>query len=138
MAAFNKFDSFLEACFEKKHDFASDSFKVMLTNVAPVRTNSVKANLTDIAAGNGYTAGGNAIVISNSSQTSGTYNAALNADVDFVASGGTIGPFRYVACYNDTATNKELVSFYDRGAALTLQDGETFRLDVGASLFTAV
>ena len=138
MAQFEKFNPFLEAVFEKKHDFSSDTFKVMLTNTAPVAANGVRADLTEIAAGNGYVAGGNNIVISNSSQTNGTYTAALSTDADFVASGGNIGPFRYVACYNDTATNDELVSFYDRGASLTLQDGETFRLDVGASLFTAV
>ena len=138
MAAFQKFNPFLEACFEKKHDFSSDTFKVMLTNVAPVAANGVRADLTEIAAGNGYVAGGNAINISDSSQTNGTYTAALDTDVDFIALGGVIGPFRYVACYNESAINDELVSFYDRGASLTLQDGETFRLDVGASLFTAV
>ena len=138
MAAFNKFDSFLEACFEKKHNFSSDTFKVVLSNTAPVRTNTQLSNITQISAGNGYTTGGSTLTISASSQTNGTYTAALSTDVVFAASGGTIGPFRYVTVYNDTASNDELVSYYDRGSALTLADGETFTIDVGASLFTAV
>lgn len=138
MATYNKFNSFLEAVFEKKHNFASDTFKLLLTNTAPTAANSTKSDLTEITAGNGYTAGGATLTISASSQSNGTYTAALNADVDFAASGGTIGPFRYVVCYNDTASNDELVCWWDRGAAVTLQDGETFRVDTGTSLFMAV
>src|SRR6266498_1372197 len=101
MAAFQKFNSFVEAMPEKKHNLGSDILKIMLTNVAPVAANSVKADLTDITAGNGYTAGGTAATISSSAQTSGTYKLVLN-DVTFTASGGSIGPFRYVVLYNDT------------------------------------
>ena len=63
MASFNKFNSFIEAVFEKKHDFSSDTFKLMLTNVAPVATNTQKSDLTEISAGSGYTAGGEAVTI---------------------------------------------------------------------------
>lgn len=128
MAAFNKFQSFVEALAEKVHNLGADSLKVMLTNTAPVATNSVKANLTDISAGNGYTAGGTAATISSSAQTSGTYKLVL-ADVVFTASGGSIGPFRYAVLYNDTATNKELIGWWDYGSAITLASGETFTVD---------
>ena len=57
MATFNKFNAFVEAVAEGKHDLGADTLKMMLTNVAPVATNSVKTDLTEIAAGNGYTAG---------------------------------------------------------------------------------
>lgn len=100
----------------------------MLTNTAPVAGNSVKADLTDISAGNGYTAGGSQAAITSSAQTSGTYKLVL-VDVVFTASGGTIGPFRYAALYNDTATNDELIGFYDYGSSITLLDGETFTVD---------
>lgn len=128
MAAFNKFQSFVEALAEKVHNLGADSLKVMLTNTAPVATNSVKANLTDISAGNGYTAGGTAATISSSAQTSGTYKLVL-ADVVFTASGGSIGPFRYAVLYNDTATNDELIGWWDYGSAITLASGETFTVD---------
>ena len=44
MAAYNKFNSFVEAVHEKKHDLSIDVFKIMLTNVAPVATNSIKTD----------------------------------------------------------------------------------------------
>lgn len=128
MAAFNKFQSFVEALAEKVHNLGADSLKVMLTNTAPVATNSVKANLTEISAGNGYTAGGTAATISSSAQTSGTYKLVL-ADVVFTAAGGSIGPFRYAVLYNDTATNDELIGWWDYGSAITLASGETFTVD---------
>lgn len=132
MAAFNKFQSFVEALAEKVHNLGADSLKVMLTNTAPVAANSVKANLTDISAGNGYTAGGTAATISSSAQTSGTYKLVL-ADVVFTASGGSIGPFRYAVLYNDTATNDELIGWWDYGSAITLASGETFTVDFDAT-----
>lgn len=128
MATFNKFQSFVEALAEKVHNLGADTLKVMLTNSAPVNTNTVKANLTDISAGNGYTAGGTAAAISSSSQTSGTYKLVL-ADVVFTASGGSIGPFRYAVLYNDTATNDELIGWWDYGSSITLTSGETFTVD---------
>jgi len=128
MTTFNKFNSFVEAVAEKVHNLQYDTLKVMLTNSAPVATNTQKSNLTDISPGNGYTAGGTQAVVSSSAQTSGTYKLVL-ADVVFTASGGSIGPFRYAVIYNDTATNKELIGFYDYGSSITLNDGETFTVD---------
>jgi hypothetical protein len=132
MATFNKFDSFVENVAEKVHNLGADTLKVMLTNVAPVATNTVKANLTEIAAGNGYVAGGTAASITSSAQTSGTYKLVLG-DVTFTASGGSIAAFRYVVLYNDTATNNELIAWWDRGSALTLNDGEAFTVDFSAA-----
>jgi hypothetical protein len=132
MAAFNKFNSFVEAVAEKKHDLGADALKVLLTNTAPVAANAVKADLTEIAAGNGYAAGGTQATQASSAQTSGTYKLVLN-DVVFTASGGPIGPFRYAVLYNDTATNDELIAWWDRGSSLTLEDGDTFTVDFNAT-----
>lgn len=128
MATFNKFNAFTENVAEKVFNLGTDTLKVMLTNAAPVATNSVKANLTEISAGNGYTAGGTAATISSSSQTGGVYKLVL-ADVVFTASGGSIGPFRYVVLYDDTATNDELIGWWDYGSAVTLASGESFTVD---------
>lgn len=132
MATFTKFNSFVEAVAEKSHNLGADVLKVMLTLTAPVATNSVKADLTEITAGNGYTAGGTAATISSSSQTSGTYKLVL-ADVTFTASGGSFNNFRYAVLYNDTATNKELIGFWDYGATVTLTDGNSFIVDFDAT-----
>lgn len=134
MATFNKFQAFVENLAEKVHNLGADTLKVALTNTAPVNTNTVLANLTEIAAGNGYSAGGTAATISSSAQTSGTYKLVL-ADVVFTASGGSIGPFRYAVLYNDTPTSPAdpLIGWWDYGASVTLADGETFTVDFDAS-----
>jgi len=123
-----KFYSFVEARAEKKHNLGSDTLKVMLTLVAPVVTNTVKADLTEIAAGNGYTAGGTATTITSSLQTNGLYKLVVT-DVVFTASGGSMAAFRYAVLYNDTATNDELIGSYDAGASITLGVGESFTVD---------
>lgn len=128
MATYQKFNAFVENVAEKVHNLASDTLKVMLTNTAPVAGNSVKTDLTEISAGNGYTAGGTQANQSSSSQTSGTYKLVLD-DVVFTASGGTIGPFQYAVLYNDTATNDPLIGFWDYGSAVTLNAGETFTVN---------
>lgn len=131
MATYNKFQSFVEAVAEKVHNLGSDTLKVALTNSAPVDTNTVLADITQIANGNGYTTGGTQATISASAQTAGTYKLTL-ADVVFTAS-GSLGPFRYAVLYNDTATNDELIAWIDYGSSITLNTGETFTVDFNAS-----
>jgi hypothetical protein len=58
MASFNKFQPFVENLAEKVHNLGSDALKWLLTNTAPAAANAVKADLTEIAAANGYSAGG--------------------------------------------------------------------------------
>jgi len=129
MADFNKFNSFIEAVFEKKHDFSGDTFKLMLTNVAPVATNTQKSDLTEISAGSGYTAGGESLTVTSSSQTSGTYSLVITSDVIWT-NGGTIGPFRYAPLYN--ATNYLLAGWWDYGSSITLSVvGDRFIADIG-------
>src|SRR5688572_2912767 len=110
MAAFNKFNSFVEALAEKSHNLGSDTLKVALSNTLPSAANTVLANITQISGTNGYTTGGTATTISTSAQTSGTYKLVIT-DVVFTASGGSIGPFQYAVLYNDTATNDELIGW---------------------------
>lgn len=134
MATYNKFNSFVEYLAEGVMNLGSDTLKVMLTNTAPAAANTVKADLTEISAGNGYTAGGTAATISSSAQASGTYKLVL-ADVVFTASGGTIGPFRYTTLYDDTPTSPAdpLIGYHDYGSAITLQATETFTWDADAT-----
>lgn len=129
MAAFNKFNAFVEALAEKKHDLGADTLKVLLTNTAPVATNAVKADLTEISSGNGYTAGGNTASVTSSAQTSGTYKLVLGDPATWTASGGSIGPFRYAVLYNDTAASDELIGWWDYGSSITLASGESFAVD---------
>lgn len=131
---FSIFNSFKEAISEKVHNLSSDTLKYMLTNTAPVLTNTVKANITEISAGSGYTAGGATVTVSSSSQSGGTYSLVVNS-ASFTASGGSIGPFRYIVLYNDTATNDELIGYLDYGTSYTLPDTQVFTIAAG-TVFT--
>lgn len=127
MATFNKFQDFSEQLVNGAQNFTSDTYKVALSNSAPLATNTALANITQISAGNGYTSGGTATTIS-VSEASGTTTVS-GTQVVFTASGGSIGPFRYVVLYNDTTAtpvNKPLVGWWDYGSSITLADTETF------------
>jgi len=132
MATFNKFNSFVEALAEKKHNLGSDTLKVMLTDTAPSASNTQKSDLTELTPGNGYVAGGLTVTITSSAQTSGTYKL-VGSDVTFTAAGGSLGPFRYIVFYNDTATNKELIGYWDNGSSVTLADTESYPIDFSSS-----
>lgn len=132
MASFVKFFPFVEALAEKKHDLGADTLKVMLSNTAPSQANAVKADITEITPGNGYTAGGHALTVTSSSQTSGTYKLVAN-DLTITAAAGPIGPFRYAVLYNDTAAADDLIGYWDYGSGITLADTETFTLDLSAA-----
>lgn len=122
MAAYNKFNSFPQKLTDKAISFATDTFKVMLTNTTPLATNAVKTDITEITAGNGYTAGGTATTITESS-SSGVVTEKGSA-VTFTASGGSISTFRYAVLY-DSTTN-DLVGWWDYGSAISPATTETF------------
>lgn len=136
MAAFNKFDIFLENLSEKVHDLDLDVLKVYLSNTTPLVTNSVKLDIAEIAAGNGYVAGGSDATAA-TSRTGGT-TSVTGVDIVWTASVGSIGPFRYAILYNDTPTSPAdpLIGWWDYGSALTLNAGESFTVDFGTSMFT--
>lgn len=140
MATFNKFNDFVEQLATGKHILTSggDVLKIFLTNEAPLAADTVKADMVEITAQNGYTAGG--IDVQNTlSESSGTATIA-GTDVVFTASGGSFGPFRYAVLYNDTQTSPAdaLIGWWDYGSSISLNDTETFTVDFGASIFTIV
>jgi hypothetical protein len=128
MANFNKFNSLVEALAEKVHNLGSDQIVVALTNSAPSAANTVLANITQISYTNLSTR--NVVTIS-SSQTGGVYTLVLT-DLVLTAS-GTTPNFQFIVLYNDTATNDELIGWYDYGSSISLANGETFTIDFAAS-----
>lgn len=129
MATYNKFQDFSEQLIRGVHDWDAHTFKIALTNTAPVNTQVSLDTVTNHpapAAANGYTAGGTATTIS-ISETTGTTTVS-GTQVVFTATAGGIGPFRYAILYNDTATSPvdALIAWWDYASSITLADTETF------------
>lgn len=131
MATYNKYNIFVEDLVNKVHDLfgtvAADLLKIALSNTAPnAATHAVRADITELGAGNGYTAGGEDTQ-NDGSRATGTFTMS-GTKVVWTAAGGTIGPFRYVILYNDTpaAPLDPLIGWWDHGSSITLQIGETF------------
>lgn len=134
MATFNLTDVFFEDI-GKNMDLASDTLKWVLTTVAPTAATTVYGDLSgEVANGNGYTTGGVAADNVTYAQTSGT--ATLTADDEVItASGGSVGAFRYLSLIDDTVASpvKPVLGWLDYGSSLTLSDGESLTIDIGAS-----
>lgn len=138
MAAYNKHQQFVEDMAEKVHNLQSDALTYALcaTANAPIATNSILANLTQIS----YTNLSTRVAGSptTSAQSSGTYTLLL-PDLVLTAS-GAVAAFQYVDLYNDTPTSPAdpLIAWYDYGSSVTLASGETFTIDYTTSTFTLV
>jgi len=124
-SAFNKFNSFTEAVAEKVHNLGADTLEVALTNTLPVNTHSQLSYITQITYTN---LNARTVTVSGSAQTGGVYKLSIT-DKTLTSTGGSTGPFRYVVLFNQTATNDELIGWYDYGSSITLGDGESLLLN---------
>lgn len=125
MASFNKFQQFVQDLAEKVHNLSSDQVEIYLSNAAPsASADAVKADLAEIATGNGYT--GPQDTQNTGAEASGTYT--LTGTKVVITGSGDIGPFQYVVLQNTTPTSPldPLIGWWDYGSALTLHNGETF------------
>lgn len=144
MATFNKFNCFVEDLAENYHDLDTNTLKVFLTNTLPdaadilvdttqtTVTLGSTSNAAEIAAGNGYTKGGNSAALSSSGQTGGTYKLVLDDPATWTAVTGTMGPFKYAVLYNDstkTTATRPPIGWWTYPSNVTLQVGETFKVD---------
>lgn len=131
--ALTKIDKFALNVGSKVFNLASDQIKVALTNTAPtVATDGVYTDIVSpIVATNLSGATPFNITTTSFLQTTGTAKLIL-ADLTLTAT-GAVGPFQYVVLYSDTATNKELIGFYNYGSAVTLAAADTFKVDFDGS-----
>lgn len=124
MATFSKFSSFVEALAEKKHNLGSDQLVVALSNAAPLSSYTQLSDVSQISYTN---LSSRNITTSSSSQSGGTYKLILN-DLVLTAS-GNVATFRYIVIYNDTASNDELIGWYDYGTSVTMVNLDTFTIN---------
>ena len=137
MATYNKFQDFIEQLGKGVHQLhaAGHTLNAYLTNNTPdAAVDAVKADLAGITEQNGYAP---ADIQQDYTESAGT-GTLTGVDHTWTASGGSFGPFRYCVIYNDTPTSPAdpLLAWYDYGSSITVQVGETFKLDFGASIFT--
>lgn len=125
MATVTLFQCFVEDAAEGVHNLASDTLKVVLSNTAPsASANTVLTDITQIAAGNGYTTGGVTATVDSSSQTAGVYSLVLSG-ISWTAAGGDIAANRYAVLYNDTAASDNLIAYADFGVSAVIASGNT-------------
>ena len=119
MATFNKFNYFVQDVANGIHNLGSHQLTVALTDVAPVATNHILADLTQIS----YTGvPSRNITTTSCTQTSGTLNLKLsNLTLTMT---GSVAQFRYVVIYNSTAASGNLIGWYDYGSELNLLSGD--------------
>jgi len=139
MATYNKFETFVGDLGLKLHDLNVDVFKVYAaaTAAAPsASADSIKADILEITAENGYPAGGTDISATYSE--AGGVGTFAGSDVTWTAAAGSFGPLQFVVLYNDdqTAPVDPLVSWWDHGSSVTINDGESFTVDFGVNIFT--
>jgi hypothetical protein len=138
MATFVKNQQFVENLGKAVHNFTSDatcSVTVYLTTnaSAPVATNSVLADITQIA----YTNLSSRIVTGITwEHTTGT--AHMTATDLVLTASGAVATFRWCGLYDDDPTSPAdpLIGFYDYGSDVTLASGETFTFDFATDILT--
>lgn len=131
--ALTKVDKFALNVGSKVFNLATDQLKVALTNTQPTvaTANQYSDLVSPLATTNLSGATPFNITTTSFTQASGTAKLILD-DLTLTAT-GAVGPFRYVVLYSDTATNKELIGFYDYGSSVTLAAADTFKVDFDAT-----
>lgn len=135
MATYEKFECFVGDLGLKKHDLNGDELKVYITDNAPsTSADSIKTDLVGITEENGYAA---ADIVNTYSEATGTGTLG-GTDKVWTASAGGFGPGRYVPLYNETQTDPvdPLICWWDYGSSVTVNEGETFTVDIVTNIFT--
>jgi len=120
MATLNKFNTFVADLANKAHNLGSDQLRIALTNSAPSATDTVLQ--TEVSYTNLSGSNPTYITTTSSTQTGGTYKLILNPLT--LTATGTVGAFRYIEIYNQTAS--KVIGWLDYGSSLTLANGDLF------------
>jgi hypothetical protein len=138
--ALTKSQFFLFNVFNQNCNVTTETVKLALVNTLPVvATAQHYSDLAgEVANGNGYTTGG-AVVSFTLTNTTGTCTYTSSGPPTFTATGGNLGPFRYLVYY--MTTSGVLIGWDDYGSSITLlvANSDTFTPDnTSHILFTCV
>lgn len=129
MAAYNKYTAAIEPLLEGINS-GTDAWKVALSNTVNAADTTFTPGTTDLATGNGYTAGGNAATTSTATQTGGTYKLVLNSPAVWTATGAGF-TFRYAILWDSTTSTP--VAYWDYGSSQAVAAGETVTVTLDAT-----
>lgn len=134
MATFQVTDEFANFLGKKRDDLSADTFKAVLSNVAPTKAGTqVLADITQIAATGGYAAVTlSGVTWAETGAGSGIWQFT-SAAFSWTASGADFATARYISIYDDTSTNDDVVGFLDYGAAFVVTNGNSFTVTPGGS-----
>jgi hypothetical protein len=121
MAAYQKYTAAIEPMLEGMN-LGTDTWKVALSATLNLADTTFTPGSSDLATGNGYTAGGNTCSVTSSSQTGGTYKLVLGSPAVWTATGAGF-TFRYAILWN--ATTNQPVGAWDYGSSQAVAVGET-------------
>jgi len=121
------FHHFSSLAFNGGINLGSDTLKLALTNTAPVATYTQLSQITQIAAGGGYTTGGLTLTVNSSTHASGLYRCLID-DLTFTP-GGAVATFQWAVVYDDTRTNDPPLWYYDYESPVNLVSGVPFVFD---------
>lgn len=136
MATYNKVNAFVEAEAEGLHNLETDQIAVALVAAANAPT-SASSDINAIPQADYTYCSSRNFTTNSSAQASGTYRLKL-AELILTASGGSIGPFRYVVIYNATAAAESpsvsnIICYFDYGSEITVLDGQTLTITPDAT-----
>jgi hypothetical protein len=130
MAAGSKFNNFVQYLANGTYNLGADTLKCILTNTAPIATNSLYGDISanELANGNGYTTGGVTVTGVTSLQTSGTLKLIGSLANPTWTATGAMGPFQYAVLYDSTPASplKPLICAWNYGSTVSLVSGQTF------------
>jgi len=132
--------AFLQEMLKKEHDLSTDTLKIALMDTAftfDPATHDAWADVSasEIAAGNGYTAGGQALAGVSVDIVAAENRVEVNANTPaWTASGGAIATTGSAIVYNDTHASKTIVQHINFPATHDTPDGKVFQVQITSGL----
>lgn len=128
-ASYNKYTAAIEPLLESIN-VGTDTWKVALAASVNAADTTFTPGTTDLATGNGYTAGGNTAAVSSASQTAGTFKLVLASPSAWTATGAGF-TFRYAILWDSTTSTP--VAYWDYGSSQTVAAGESIVVTLNAT-----
>ena len=134
MATFQVVDQFVYHALQKLIDMDTDTFKAVLTNTAPTKAGTdVIGDITQIGGTGGYapvTLTG--VALAETGAGTGIWEFTCDPFA-WTPSGAAFDSARYIAIYDDTATNDAVLGFLDMGSSVAVADAATLTVTPGAN-----